>query len=33
MSFIDNFLGKNVGCLEIIGGLNKAIGKSKYHWL
>ena len=32
MSYIDSFLDRNVGCQKFIGGLNEAIGMSKYHW-
>ena len=32
MSYIDNFLDRNVGCQQFIGGINEAIGMSKYHW-
>lgn len=32
MSYIDNFLDRNVGCQQFVNGLHEAIGMSKYHW-
>ena len=32
MTYIDNFLDRNVGCQQFVNGLNEAIGMSKYHW-
>ena len=32
MSYIDNFLDRNVGCQQFVNGLNEAIGMSKHHW-
>ncbi len=32
MSYIDNFLDRNVGCQQFVNGLNEAIGMNKYHW-
>lgn len=32
MSYIDNFLDRNVGCQQFVGGLNEAIGLNKHHW-
>lgn len=32
MSYIDNFLDRNVGCQQFVNGLYEAIGMSNYHW-
>lgn len=32
MSYIDNFLDRNVGCQQFVNGLHEAIGANKYHW-
>lgn len=32
MSYIDNFLDRNVGCQQFVNGLHEAIGVNRYHW-
>ena len=32
MSYIDNFIDRNVGCQRFVNGLHEAICASKYHW-
>ena len=32
MSYIDNFLDRNVGCQQFVSGLHEAIGLNKHHW-
>jgi hypothetical protein len=32
MSYIDNFLDRNVGCQQFAQGLHEAIGENKHHW-
>jgi hypothetical protein len=32
MTYIDNFLDRNVGCQQFTQGLHEAIGMNKHHW-